>query len=242
MSSHTQAGSTAALQRAKRLQHYVTLPRRVALQRDAAPDARPPRARRLDRPSRARGRLRGCGASSSARAATSRRPPDVPAPAPASGPTSTPRCARHPPRGLRLAAARRRRRRAPARLPRRLPARSPSASGSALAQPAHAFASHAAWEVTRRRPGLLARRTRFVEIGPGDRDPRRRVRRAAAVPRPADGLGAGRALGRARRASAAGRSASSTPRRSATCGRSPPPTRATRRSRRPRRSWTAAPT
>ncbi len=35
-----------------------------------------------------------------------------------------------------------------------------------LAQPAHAFASHAAWEVTRRRPDLLARRTRFVEIGP----------------------------------------------------------------------------
>ena len=38
--------------------------------------------------------------------------------------------------------------------------------GLRLAQPAHAFASHAAWEVTRRRPGLLARRTRFVEIGP----------------------------------------------------------------------------
>jgi GT2 family glycosyltransferase len=38
--------------------------------------------------------------------------------------------------------------------------------GLALAQPAHAFASHAAWPVTRRRPGLLARRTRFVEIGP----------------------------------------------------------------------------
>ncbi|HTE62908.1 MAG TPA: hypothetical protein VK631_21315, partial [Solirubrobacteraceae bacterium] len=36
----------------------------------------------------------------------------------------------------------------------------------ALAQPAHAFASHAAWPVTRRRPGVLARRTRFVEIGP----------------------------------------------------------------------------
>jgi hypothetical protein len=40
------------------------------------------------------------------------------------------------------------------------------AFGFALAQPAHAFASHAAWEVTRRRPGVLARRTRFVEIGP----------------------------------------------------------------------------
>ncbi len=38
--------------------------------------------------------------------------------------------------------------------------------GFRLAQPAHAFASHAAWEVTRLRPGLTARRTRFVEIGP----------------------------------------------------------------------------
>jgi GT2 family glycosyltransferase len=38
--------------------------------------------------------------------------------------------------------------------------------GLQLAQPAHAFASHAAWTVTRRRPGVLARRTRFVEIGP----------------------------------------------------------------------------
>ena len=35
-----------------------------------------------------------------------------------------------------------------------------------LAQPAHAFASHAAWDVTRRRAGVVARRTRFVEIGP----------------------------------------------------------------------------
>jgi hypothetical protein len=40
------------------------------------------------------------------------------------------------------------------------------AFGLQLAQPAHAFASHAAWEVTRRRPGVLAHRTRFVEIGP----------------------------------------------------------------------------
>jgi GT2 family glycosyltransferase len=38
--------------------------------------------------------------------------------------------------------------------------------GFALAQPAHAFASHAAWPVTRRHPGAIARRTRFVEIGP----------------------------------------------------------------------------
>jgi len=40
------------------------------------------------------------------------------------------------------------------------------AHGLQLAQPAHAYASHAAWPVTRRRPGLAARRTRFVEIGP----------------------------------------------------------------------------
>jgi GT2 family glycosyltransferase len=39
-------------------------------------------------------------------------------------------------------------------------------SGFRLAQPAHRFDSHAAWRVTRRRPGAVARRTRFVEIGP----------------------------------------------------------------------------
>jgi len=36
----------------------------------------------------------------------------------------------------------------------------------ALAQPAHRHRSHAAWRVTRRRPGLVAHETRFVEIGP----------------------------------------------------------------------------
>jgi hypothetical protein len=36
----------------------------------------------------------------------------------------------------------------------------------ALAQPAHRWRSHAAWAVTRRRPGAVARETRFVEIGP----------------------------------------------------------------------------
>jgi hypothetical protein len=35
-----------------------------------------------------------------------------------------------------------------------------------LAQPAHSRASHAAWRVTRRRPGSVARETSFVEIGP----------------------------------------------------------------------------
>jgi hypothetical protein len=35
-----------------------------------------------------------------------------------------------------------------------------------LAQPAQTLRSHAAWRVTRRRPGSLLRLTRFVEIGP----------------------------------------------------------------------------
>jgi hypothetical protein len=35
-----------------------------------------------------------------------------------------------------------------------------------LAQPAHRWRSHAAWRITRRRPGLVAHETRFVEIGP----------------------------------------------------------------------------
>jgi GT2 family glycosyltransferase len=38
--------------------------------------------------------------------------------------------------------------------------------GLALAQPAQTLASHGAWPVTRRRRGLLARETNFVEIGP----------------------------------------------------------------------------
>lgn len=36
----------------------------------------------------------------------------------------------------------------------------------ALAQPAHRLNSHAAWPVTRRRPGSVVRETGFVEIGP----------------------------------------------------------------------------
>jgi len=38
--------------------------------------------------------------------------------------------------------------------------------GLHLAQPAHRLHSHAAWSVTRRRPGALARETAFAEIGP----------------------------------------------------------------------------
>jgi GT2 family glycosyltransferase len=40
------------------------------------------------------------------------------------------------------------------------------AAGLRMAQPAHRRRSHAAWPVTRRRPGQDVRRTRFVEIGP----------------------------------------------------------------------------
>jgi hypothetical protein len=35
-----------------------------------------------------------------------------------------------------------------------------------LAQPAHRARSHAAWQVTRRRPGSVVRQTAYVEIGP----------------------------------------------------------------------------
>jgi hypothetical protein len=39
-------------------------------------------------------------------------------------------------------------------------------AGLRLAQPAHRLHSHAAWPITRRRPGVAARETTFVEIGP----------------------------------------------------------------------------
>ena len=38
--------------------------------------------------------------------------------------------------------------------------------GLDLAQPAQSLRSHSAWKVTRRRPAMLLRETRFVEIGP----------------------------------------------------------------------------
>jgi hypothetical protein len=38
--------------------------------------------------------------------------------------------------------------------------------GLRMAQPAHRARSHAAWQVTRRRPGSLVRETQYVEIGP----------------------------------------------------------------------------
>jgi hypothetical protein len=38
--------------------------------------------------------------------------------------------------------------------------------GLRLAQPAHRARSHAAWQITRRRPGTLVRETPYVEIGP----------------------------------------------------------------------------
>lgn len=36
----------------------------------------------------------------------------------------------------------------------------------ALSQPAHAYASYTTYDITRRRPGVIARQTDFVEIGP----------------------------------------------------------------------------
>ncbi|MEA2384572.1 MAG: hypothetical protein QOH72_4543 [Solirubrobacteraceae bacterium] len=39
-------------------------------------------------------------------------------------------------------------------------------AGLKLAQPAHRLHSHAAWAITRRQPGVAARETTFVEIGP----------------------------------------------------------------------------
>jgi hypothetical protein len=39
-------------------------------------------------------------------------------------------------------------------------------AGLRLAQPAHRLHSHAAWAITRRRAGVAARETTFVEIGP----------------------------------------------------------------------------
>jgi len=38
--------------------------------------------------------------------------------------------------------------------------------GLRMAQPAHRARSHAAWQLTRRRPGSLVRETAYVEIGP----------------------------------------------------------------------------
>jgi hypothetical protein len=38
--------------------------------------------------------------------------------------------------------------------------------GLRLAQPAHRARSHAAWQITRRRPGSLLRETAYIEIGP----------------------------------------------------------------------------
>ena len=64
----------------------------------------------------------------------------------------------------------------------------------AMAQPAHRWRSHAAWNVTRRRPFSLVRETSFVEIGPVSRAARADVRDAAAVPAAAVRMGAGRAL------------------------------------------------
>ena len=55
--------------------------------------------------------------------------------------------------------------------------------GLRLAQPAHAFASHAAWDVTRRRPGLLARSGRgSSRSGPSPRSTATRSTRCCRSP------------------------------------------------------------
>ena len=78
--------------------------------------------------------------------------------------------------------------------------------GLVLAQPAHAFRSHAAWEVTRRRPGVAARRTRFVEIGPVTAIRSDAFAGAAPVPGPAAWAGGSTRIGPRSPPSTAGRS------------------------------------
>ena len=113
----------------------------------------------------------------------------------------------------------------------------------ALAQPAHRWRSHAAWGVTRRRPGMAVRETRFVEIGPVCALQRPHLRGAAAVPAAAVRLGPGAALVGGRPRSAAGARAWSTRRRSGTdCAGSPAPTPTPMRSPRRGRSWPMCPT
>ena len=126
--------------------------------------AAPPRARRRRHAAGARAHGRALGDELGARAMPSSWR-SAPAPGPASGPTCGATLAAHPPDGadwLLLVDD-----------DVALPAGfldgflfAAEHFGLRLAQPAHAFASHAAWPVTRRRPGLIARRTRFVEIGP----------------------------------------------------------------------------
>ena len=108
-------------------------------------------------------------------------------------------------RRRRLAARARRRRRAAARLPRPLPGARRAPSACAWPSPRTGAARTPPGRSPAGRPGQDVRRTRFVEIGPVTALHRGHVRRAAAVPRAAHGLGPGRALGRAGAASTAGR-------------------------------------
>ncbi len=107
----------------------------------------------------------------------------------------------------------------------------------ALAQPAHRWRSHAAYAITRRRPGAVLRETRFVEIGPLCALRSVTLRRAAAVPAAARRVGSGCPLvgARPRPRMAAGRRRRDA--RCATgCGASPAPTAAMPPSRRRGRS------
>ena len=95
--------------------------------------------------------------------------------------------------------------RAAARLPRRLPAVRRALRLRARPAGARVRLARRLGRSRGAAPGVLARRTRFVEIGPGDRRSHRDAFDAL-LPFPdlRDGLGPGRALGRGRRASTAG--------------------------------------
>ncbi len=88
-----------------------------------------------------------------------------------------------------------------------------------LAQPAHRARSHAAYQVTRRRPGSVVRETRFVEIGPVSALQSEHLSRPCCRSRRCARGGDWMLTGPRSPASEAGGSGSSTPLRSATaCG------------------------
>ena len=119
---------------------------------------------------------------------------------------------------------------------------SPSAPGSSSPSPRTGSRATPPGRSRAASPASLARRTRFVEIGPVTALHRDAFAHPAAVPRPADGLGPGRGVVGARGRGRDWRSASSTPPRSGTSSRSPRPTRARPPSRRRRPTWRTGPT
>ena len=184
-----------------------TRPRRRAGSRRgsrcAVPRARR-RARRVlvlgvARPEHARDGRAACGASSAAPATTSSCTSSRRGPGAGKWANLNALLAAHPAGGLRLAAAGRRRRRAPARLPRRVPAAAPSASACGSRSPRTRSPRTPPGTSRAGAPALLARTDALRRDRAGDRAAPRHVRHAAAVPRPAHGLGPGRPLERRRR-------------------------------------------